>query len=226
MLPPPADSPAPPWISLSQTVRRYGRREALRATSLELGPGDVAEIIGANGTGKSTLLRILVGFTRPSSGRVVFSKDFRGGRVILVPQTGGLYTRLTVLQNIEIMARLLGSAIEIDDRLVTSAHALGIADLMNTRVAYLSGGYQRLAGIAAAFAAQPDAIFLDEPLSALDEQAQQKVFALMQSWARPERIVVFTVHAETHAPWLTKTIAIDASGVAVAAVNRRHEGSV
>ncbi|NWG53916.1 MAG: ATP-binding cassette domain-containing protein [Hydrogenophilaceae bacterium] len=207
---------AEPWLSLANVVRRYGKRDVVAVNDLALGPGDAVEIIGANGSGKSTLLRLLAGYGRPSSGKIDFARALKRGRIGYLPQSGGLYPNLTVLQNIEVIARLLGRTVGFDDRSVRPVYELGVAPFMNTTASNLSGGYQRLAAIAAVVAAEPDAIMLDEPLSSLDLTAQQRVLSLISSRAQPNRLIAFTAHTPSGASWLTATIEVVAGqGVTV-----------
>jgi ABC-type multidrug transport system ATPase subunit len=139
---------------------------AIHVERLEIAAGDVINFTGANGSGKSTLLRLLAGVASPSYGTVRWAG--KPPRVALVPQSGGLYPSLTLLETLDALARLYGAPMFEDERAIPGLFELGLHDLADKRVGELSGGYRRLAAIAAAFAVAPDVILLDEPFAALD----------------------------------------------------------
>ena len=88
-------------IEARELGKRFGEREALRRVSFGAAPGELLAVIGPNGAGKTTLLSILAGILEPDSGTVSVP-----GAVGWVPQTAGLYRRLTVAENLRLFARL------------------------------------------------------------------------------------------------------------------------
>jgi ABC-2 type transport system ATP-binding protein len=150
--------------------------------------------IGANASGKSTLLRLLAGITRPSQGRIRRSLQARRLRLVLVPQSGGLYPALTLVENIEVIGRLFGVDIADDDRAIPGLYELGLHDLVDRRVGELSGGYRRLAAIAVAAATNPDGLMIDEPFAALDPQKTELLQGFLASMRERLRFIVVTGH--------------------------------
>lgn len=175
-------SPAEPaaLISLRGAVKRYGRRAILNVAELDIGEGDRIQLIGANGSGKSTLARILARHGSPTSGQIAFRGAARGP-VALLPQSGGFYRQMTLFQNLVAIARLHGRRSELNEYTEHAVTALGLAPYLDRPVVNLSGGMQRLAGIACVFGAQPAALILDEPFAGLDAEKAQRVRDLLQS---------------------------------------------
>lgn len=130
-------------------------------------------IVGANGSGKSTLLRMLAGVTRPSSGRVEHAPGFDSLDIAYVPQFGGAHPNLSVAENLRQALRLRGRT--VPERLQRHWYVggLGLDAHLDKRFRDLSGGFQRLAALACALVVEPGALFIDEPLSGIDEQHAQ-----------------------------------------------------
>jgi len=175
----------------------YGRTLALDGVDLTLDEG-VAGLFGPNGSGKSTLLRVLAGLLRPSSGTVrafgssVSMKDESlRGRIGYVGHRGGLYGRLTVMENLEMFARLHGVN---QTRAEVVTEQLGLDARRDTPVMSLSAGYRRRAAVARALLHEPELLLLDEPYANLDDEAADLVSAAVVAWRRPGRVAVIATH--------------------------------
>jgi branched-chain amino acid transport system ATP-binding protein len=168
---------------------RYGRVHALRAVSLRLAAGEAVAVLGANGAGKSSLLRALLGLVRPSGGSVMLdgrditalspSARVRGG-LVLVPEGRRIVMTLTVDENL-----LMGAYHRRDGRAV----AAEIADIyerfpnLATRrrhpASVLSGGEQQMLAIGRGLLGRPKVLMLDEPSLGLSPMLSNDVFALI-----------------------------------------------
>jgi ABC-type branched-subunit amino acid transport system ATPase component len=151
----------------------YGKMAILHDVTLEVCPGELVSVIGPNGAGKSTAFKTIVGFLRPTSGRVVFDgQDIAGLRpdqvlvrgLAYVPQGRIVFPQMTVLENLE-----MGAYIERDgtrirqalDRVCALFPILG--ERRSQRAGTMSGGEQQMVAIGRALMTTPKLIMLDEP---------------------------------------------------------------
>ena len=149
--------------------RRYGGHVALHPTDLEVRAGEVVALVGPNGAGKSTLLALLAGALPPSDGRVEHPPEARIG---WAPQRAGHYGRLTARENLELFARLGGSA-EPEGEAETLLGAVGLRDDGRPSGVLSVGQRQRL-NLAIAMLGPPDVLLADEPTAALDQGARER----------------------------------------------------
>lgn len=155
-------------LSAQNLEKTYMERKVLDDVSFFLGEGDKVGIIGINGTGKSTLLRILAGAEEPDSGTVIRTK---GVRVSYLPQIPEFDAHGSVLE--QVMAHLsldLKAAKEFEAKSILGK--LGIADY-DRDISTLSGGERRRVGIAAALIQPSDVLLLDEPTNHIDNDTVQ-----------------------------------------------------
>lgn len=155
-------------LSAQNLEKTYMERKVLDDVSFFLGEGDKVGIIGINGTGKSTLLRILAGAEEPDSGTVIRTK---GVRVSYLPQIPEFDTHGSVLE--QVMSHLpldLKAAKEFEAKSILGK--LGIADY-DRDISTLSGGERRRVGIAAALIQPSDVLLLDEPTNHIDNDTVQ-----------------------------------------------------
>lgn len=195
-----------PLVTLERVEKRYGDRVALRVERLELRRGDCMLITGPNGSGKSTLLRVLSGVSPPSRGRVSRTLEFESLRLCHVPQTGGLYGHLTLADNIRLSARLFGADDSDDVDRRWYVRRLGLARYLDARCEDLSGGYRRLAAIACAYAAQPQGLFVDEPLSGIDRSLGDALLEGIESSRDALAFVVMTHHSAHGFPSTSRVV--------------------
>ncbi|WP_039829129.1 ABC transporter ATP-binding protein [Nocardia testacea] len=152
---------------------RYGKAVAVRETALEARSGEVTAVVGPNGAGKSSLLSALFGST-PATGTVLVDDDDLSGAparkrlragIAFVPQGRQLFPRLTVRENLEIGARLLGTR---NDVLDTAFERFPILRTRSKQLAgVLSGGEQQMLLLARALLVRPRALLLDEMTTGL-----------------------------------------------------------
>jgi ABC-type branched-subunit amino acid transport system ATPase component len=151
----------------------YGKMAILHDVTLEVHPGEMVSVIGPNGAGKSTAFKTIVGFLRPTSGRVVFDgQDIAGLRpdqVLLrglayVPQGRIVFPQMTVLENLEMGAYIERDATRIQqalDRVCALFPILG--ERRSQKAGTMSGGEQQMVAIGRALMTTPKLIMLDEP---------------------------------------------------------------
>jgi branched-chain amino acid transport system ATP-binding protein len=186
---------------------RYGRVNAVRGVSLELARGEVVAVLGANGAGKSSLLRALLGVQRLAGGRIEFdgrditawpaSRRVQAG-LVLVPEGRRIIATLTVQENLLMGAfnRRVTRALfrEIDG---IYARFPNLAVRRNSPAAVLSGGEQQMLAIGRAMVAAPKLIMLDEPSLGLSPRLSEEVFACIRSLSRDVGITILLVEQNT-----------------------------
>lgn len=174
--------PEDPIIRVSGLITRFGTQTVHDGLDLEVRPGEILGIVGGSGTGKSVLLRAIIGLLRPASGDIeVFGQrvgdlneeEHRriGQRWGVLFQDGALFSSLTVAENVEAPMR---EHTNLPQSLMNELAGLKIKmaglphDACNKFPSELSGGMRKRAGLARALALDPEIVFLDEPTAGLD----------------------------------------------------------
>jgi osmoprotectant transport system ATP-binding protein len=192
-------------LELAQAAKRFAGVTALQPTSLEIEAGRTLVLIGPSGCGKTTALRLMLGLTAPDSGSVRFRGAELDARALAVErrrmgyvvQNGGLFPHLTGLGNVTLMARYLGwaaHAIEARVRELSELVRLPLPSLARYP-AELSGGQQQRVALMRALMLDPELLFLDEPLGALDPLVRFELQDDLRAvFARPAQTVVLVTH--------------------------------
>jgi len=170
--------------------------------NFELREGEIVALLGKSGSGKSTLLRCLAGLIAPTEGHALYRSApvvAANPGVAMVFQTFALLPWLTVLQNVEL--GLEARAVPESERRLRSERAIDLIGLDGFESAYpkeLSGGMRQRVGFARALVVEPDALFMDEPFSALDVLTAENLRTeLLTLWARddfPTRAMLIVTH--------------------------------
>jgi ABC-2 type transport system ATP-binding protein len=168
---------------------------AVRHVDLSIAPGESAALLGPNGAGKSTTIDMLLGLSRPDSGKVsVFGGRpevaVRSGEVGAMLQTGGLIRDLSVRELITMMASLYPRPLPVDDVLDVA----GLQDVAGRRTQKLSGGQTQRARFALALVGDPRLLVLDEPTVALDVEARREFWATARRYTAGGKTILFATH--------------------------------
>jgi ABC-2 type transport system ATP-binding protein len=190
-----------PVVAADQLTKWYGRRLAVDRVSLEVEAGEVMGLLGPNGSGKTTILRILTGYLLPSSGTariagldVVDDALAARARVGYVPEDVPLYGWMGVREFLAFMARLKGLAGTVAARSVDAAvERLRLGDVRSVLIGKLSRGYRQRVAVAQALLADPALLILDEPTNGLDPRQIIEMREHIRSLAG-ERTVLVTSH--------------------------------
>jgi ABC-type Fe3+/spermidine/putrescine transport system ATPase subunit len=216
-------SSAPPLLRLRNVSKMYGTVAAVKPLDLEIHSGDFYALLGPSGCGKTTLLRIIGGFTEPTSGTV----EIDGVDVTrlgpeqrptnMVFQGYGLFPHMTVRQNIAYGLRIAKlDRAEIEARVEEIIGLVRLGELAERRPDALSGGQQQRVALARALIMRPRVLLLDEPLAALDLQLRK---AMQEELRRIHRSIggtfVFVTHDQGEAMALANRIAVMDAGACV-----------
>jgi len=184
----------------------YGDRPVLHAIDFAACGGEAAVIVGRNGVGKSTLIKLLCGLARPSGGRLLLfgreptalaSSEFR--RIGVLLHQSLLYPNLSVRENLEFYSRIMRVAEPVKHAARWLAR-VGLQDAADEPVRALSRGMEQRLGIARAMLAEPDLILLDEPFAALDADGAALVTGVIREALARGAAVIFTAHSPLEIP--------------------------
>lgn len=186
---------------------RYGRVHAVRGVSLSLGAGQVVAVVGANGAGKSSMLRTILGIEKAAGGSVRYDgADITGwsasarvkNGLVLVPEGRRIVTTLTVHENLLMGAfnRRIDNAVHAEIDGIYSRFP-NLAARRDRLASVLSGGEQQMLAIGRALLAAPRVMMLDEPSLGLSPMLSLEVFAQIASLSRDRNISVLLVEQNT-----------------------------
>ncbi|HEV8347248.1 MAG TPA: ABC transporter ATP-binding protein [Vicinamibacterales bacterium] len=185
-------------LTISGLTKSFGGRRVLDGLDLHVDPGESVALLGANGSGKTTTLRCIVGLARPDTGCIAIGGidavrrpiESRA-RVSYLPQKSVFPLTLTVRETLAVVARLRGLDGESIDR---ELDACGLTSLADRGVAQLSGGERQRLAIAVAFLPAVDLYLFDEPSANLDPVASRMLFRRARQLRREGRTLLFTTH--------------------------------
>jgi len=206
-----------PAVAIRDLRKRFGPLEVLKGVSMSAADGEVISILGASGSGKSTMLRCINMLEVPDGGEVAIGgetialeKDRRGRmrpadggqvdrirmKVAMVFQSFNLWSHMTVLENVveapvHVQKRPRAEAVAEAEALLAK---VGIADKRDHYPSHLSGGQQQRAAIVRAIATDPEVLFLDEITSALDPELVGEVLELVRQLAADGATILMATH--------------------------------
>lgn len=184
-------------ITANRLTKSFGSVQAVADVSLTVAPGEIYGLVGPDGAGKTTVLRLLVGAMRLDSGEATLDgfsitsqvEQARAG-IGYLSQRFSLYEDLTVLENIRFFAEVRGLAAERwYPRCLEILDFVGLAEFKNRRAGQLSGGMKQKLGLASALVTRPRILLLDEPTTGVDPVTRQDFWQLiirLVSTPRPE----------------------------------------
>jgi len=189
------------YVLKGETVR------ALRGVTLDVPEGDYVAIMGASGSGKSTMLNLLGCLDRPTSGTLWMGEDdvtklddyhlsnIRASRIGFVFQSYNLIQQLTVLENIEVPLFYQGNVSRKTwKRCIELAQMVGLGDRLGHRPTQLSGGQQQRVAIARSLVNDPNFILADEPTGNLDSVTTEEILQLLDRLNKEGRTIILVTH--------------------------------
>jgi ABC-2 type transport system ATP-binding protein len=194
---------APEWvIEADGLARAFGRVRALDGVSFAVRPGEVFGVLGPNGSGKTTTVRVLNGLLAPDAGRArvwgldpVASGEAVRRRTGVLTETPSLYEPLTARENLAFFGTLHGlSGARLDGRIAATLRDVGLEERADDPAGGLSKGMKQRLAIARAILHEPEVLFLDEPTSGLDPESSELVNTLIRDLGRSGRTIYLCTH--------------------------------
>jgi ABC-2 type transport system ATP-binding protein len=193
-------SPDTPMLQARNLTRHFGAIRAVDSLSLHVGRGEIYGLVGPDGAGKSTTLRMFCGLLDPDEGEVlvdglnpVREAHAVRDRIGYMPQRFGLYTDLTVNENLYFFADLFGmTGRERDDLMEQLLHMTRMEPFRNRQAGKLSGGMKQKLALMAALLHRPEALFLDEPTNGVDPVSRRDFWEILHRLVRDGLTVLLT----------------------------------
>lgn len=195
-----AADPAPA-LDLRGVGKQYAGRRVLRGIDLQLPAGRIHALLGANGAGKTTVLKIVLGLVRPDSGTVALL-GWSGRDAARAPEGGvagfvddpRFWPNLTAAENLAVLAALDGFPDEPADRVTQALAGVGLAESGRLAVSGFSLGMRQRLGLAAALLRRPALLVLDEPANGLDPDAATELWEILRELAAQGTAVLLSSH--------------------------------
>ncbi len=211
---------AEPAIRIEGLAKHYKAVRAVDGITLSVSTGEIFSLLGHNGAGKSTTIKMLTGRVRPTAGSAtVLGKDIVSQRddfkplINLVSQEQNLYERMTGRDNLRFFAQLYGVSAGAADGLLD---VVALSDAAGRRVKTYSNGMKQRLLIARALVNKPHILFLDEPTAGLDPLSARQVRNLLKSLREQGTTIFLTTHYMEEADELSDRVAFIAEGKIVA----------
>ena len=192
-------------VKAEAVVKNFGETAVLRGLNLELPTGEVTVLLGTNGAGKSTFLRILAMLTKVDSGHIyMLGNDIAKHGAAVRSITGSilhspmLYGDMSVQENLMFFADLYRLK-NVEDVIATVTAKVGIQPRLDHRVRTLSHGFQKRVALARALMHAPQLLLLDEPESGLDSRSVARLDLIIDEYRSQGRTVIMTTHIVEHA---------------------------
>ena len=205
-------------IEISQVIHRFGEKEVLKGISLSVDRGEIIGLLGPSGAGKTTLIKIITGQLKPTSGSVRLAgfdmtkpdKEVYN-KIGMMMDNFGLYERLTCYDNLKLYTDIYGIS---HDRIGEVLEWVGLYQDRKCPAQKLSKGMKGRLMLARSVLQRPEILFLDEPTSCLDPDTTRRIHELILSMQREGTTIFLTTHNMTEAEKLCKHVAL------------LHEGSI
>jgi len=191
-----------PAVDIRDLTRRFGVVTAVSSLTLQINRGEVFGLLGPNGSGKTTTIRMLCGLLEPTSGTaVVAGIDIRAAPERVKTQIGymsqrfGLYDDLTVVENLTFYGGIYGlTGRGLTDRVSEVVTFLGFGQRLTQLAAELSGGWKQRLALGCALLHRPPVLFLDEPTAGVDPAARRNFWRAIHDLAHAGTTVLVTTH--------------------------------
>ena len=206
-------------IKTTDLTKSYPNLVAVDRLNLQIEQGELFSLLGVNGAGKTTVMKMLSCLTQPTSGDAYLGGNsiLRNAQTIksmigVAPQETAVAPNLTVMENLELMCGIYGFSKEKTiDRVQTIVRQCKLQEVLTKKAGKLSGGWQRRVSIAMALISEPQILFLDEPTLGLDVIARSELWELIGAM-KGNITIILTTHYMEEAEALSDRIGIMKDG--------------
>lgn len=206
-------------IEIKNLTKKFGKKTAVDNISLNIPEKGIFSLLGVNGAGKTTMIKILSGLSKASSGSarvlgydVEKETDKIKSVINISTQETAIAPNLTVRENLYFIARIYGmEKKEAEERIEIAKKQFTLDKVMETRTKTLSGGWQRKVSIAMATITNPKVLFLDEPTLGLDVLARRELWKIINI-LKEHTTIILTTHYMEEAEALSDHVAIMVEG--------------
>ena len=213
-----------PAVQTMGLIKRYGKLTAVDKLCLEIRQGELFSLLGVNGAGKTTVIKMLSCLTRPTSGEALVSgcsitkePERVKGLIGVSPQETAVAPNLSVKENLELICGIHGfSKKKTKAKLQELSDQFSLESVLQRKAGKLSGGWQRRVSIAMALISEPRILFLDEPTLGLDVLARHELWEVIRS-LKGKVTIILTTHYMEEAEMLSDRIGIMKDGRLLAA---------
>ena len=205
-------------LTLDRLTKQYGSKIAIDRINATFKPG-IYGLLGANGAGKTTMMRLICDILKPTSGEVTFNgtnirEMGESYRAVIgyLPQDFGYYPNFTAMNFLLYMASLKGlNARYAKEKSLELLEAVNLSEVKNKKIKTFSGGMKQRLGIAQVFLNNPQILILDEPTAGLDPKERVKFRNLINSYAE-NKIVILSTHIVTDVEYIADEILVIKNG--------------
>ena len=207
-------------ITTKNITKKYGNFVAVNNLSLEVKPGEILCLLGANSAGKSTTINMLLNFTKPNTGVCeingleVFNNPIKTKEFLTyIPENLMLYPTLTAVENLDYFTKLSGKKFEVLELKLYLIEAGLQEDAHHNRIETFSKGMRQKVGIALAIAKESKILLLDEPTSGLDPKSSNEFMQLLTKMKNDGVAILMVTHDLFRAKQVSTHIGIMRAGV-------------
>ena len=188
-------------VSVSRLTKRFGAVTAVDGVTFEIRRGEIFGMLGPNGSGKTTTIRMLCGLLEPTSGRaevagvdVVADPDRVKSHIGYMSQAFGLYPDLTVLENLRFYAGVYGLGRAWRERAAWAVSRMRLAEVRDRLAGRLSGGFKQRLALGCALLHELRVLFLDEPTAGVDPAARRTFWGIIRELSDSGTTMIVTTH--------------------------------
>jgi ABC-2 type transport system ATP-binding protein len=200
-------------LQIKNICKSFGNKVAVENVSFDIEPGQVYGLLGLNGAGKSTTLRMILDILEPDSGQILWKgqpvRTFLPGGFGYLPEERGLYQQMKVLPHLVLFGRMQGmSRVDATAAAVKWLHRFEMDFMKDSLISSLSKGNQQKVQFICAVLHEPDLLILDEPFSGLDPVNTSLFKSVFQELSGQRKTILFSSHRLDHVEELSQSVAI------------------